>query len=68
LPRNGYRLGLPKEGEYRLLVNTDAEGYAGSGVEVVQSITAEKIASLGREFSVSIDLPPFCTLWFEAVS
>ena len=68
LPRKGYRLGLPKEGEYRLLVNTDAEGYSGSGVEVVQSITAEKIANVGREFSVSIDLPPFCTLWFEAVS
>ena len=68
LPKKGYRLGLPKEGEYRLLVNTDAEGYAGSGVEVVQTITAEKVASVGREFSVAIDLPAFCTLWFEAVS
>jgi 1,4-alpha-glucan branching enzyme len=67
LPRKNYRLGLPKAGEYRLLVNTDAEVYGGSGASLAESIVGEKTRSGGREYSVSIDLPPFSTLWFEVV-
>jgi 1,4-alpha-glucan branching enzyme len=67
LPRKGYRLGLPREGKYQLLVNTDADVYAGSGAEVGEMVEAEKVTSSGREFSVGIDLPAFSTLWFERV-
>jgi 1,4-alpha-glucan branching enzyme len=67
LPRKGYRLGLPREGKYQLLVNTDAEVYSGSGVEVGETIEAEKVTASGREFSVMVDLPGFSTLWFERV-
>jgi 1,4-alpha-glucan branching enzyme len=67
LPRQKYRLALPGEGKYQLLVNTDAEVYAGSGVEVVEEIEAEKVQALGREYSIEIDLPAFSTLWFERI-
>src|SRR6185295_6295837 len=59
LPRGGYRLGLPREGKYQLLVNTDSQVYAGSGVDVPETIEAEKVSANGREFSVVIDLPAF---------
>jgi 1,4-alpha-glucan branching enzyme len=65
LPRDGYRLGLPQAGKYRLLVNTDLKVYAGTGKAVVESFESEEIPSAGREHSVSIDLPSFSTLWFE---
>ena len=68
IARKGYRLGLPRAGEYRLLVNTDADGYGGSGTTVTDSFVAEKVAGSGREFSVAIDLPGFSTLWYELVS
>jgi 1,4-alpha-glucan branching enzyme len=68
LPRKDYRLGLPHEGEYRLLINTDDKEYSGSGSGISESIIAEHVPSMGREYSVGIDLPPFSTLWFEAVS
>ena len=67
LPRKGYRLGLPHGGEYRLLINTDNKAYAGEGQEVVESFVGEEYSSVGRQFSVTLDLPPFSTLWFEAV-
>lgn len=68
LPRKDYRLGLPQAGQYQLLVDTDAAVYAGSGTQVVETFVAENVASMGREYSVVIDLPPFSTLWFESVA
>jgi 1,4-alpha-glucan branching enzyme len=49
VPRKGYRLGLPHEGEYHVVINTDAETYGGS----------ESISIKGNE----IDLPPLTTVW-----
>ncbi len=66
VPRLGYRLGLPSAGEYRAVVNTDAEVYSGSGSVPVNSLYAEAVAIQGHEFSALVDLPPLCTLWFEA--
>src|SRR6266702_2041937 len=39
--RENYRLGLPRAGEYRMLLNSDNDVYGGSGAGVVLSITAE---------------------------
>jgi 1,4-alpha-glucan branching enzyme len=63
--RKGYRLGLPRAGKYRLVVNTDDRVYGGKGKSVPESFASEKIAAVGREDSVSIDLPPLSALWFE---
>ena len=65
LARKGYRLGLPQAGNYRLIVNTDDQVYGGKGKRLPQSFESERIAAVGRENSVTIDLPPFSTLWFE---
>jgi 1,4-alpha-glucan branching enzyme len=63
--RENHRLGLPRKGTYRLLVNTDAEIYGGSGVKLPKSIKAEEIPIHGQPYSASITLPPLATLWFE---
>jgi 1,4-alpha-glucan branching enzyme len=63
--REGHRLGLPRAGEYRLILNTDAGVYGGSNVDVRQSITAEESPLKGQSYSSSITLPPLATLWFE---
>jgi 1,4-alpha-glucan branching enzyme len=63
--RENHRLGLPRKGTYRLLVNTDAEIYGGSGVKLPKSIKVEEKPIHGQPYSASITLPPLATLWFE---
>ncbi len=64
--RAGHRLGLPRAGKYKQLLNTDSEMYGGSGVGVVKSIFAESAPIHGLEYSAVMTLPPLATMWFEA--
>jgi 1,4-alpha-glucan branching enzyme len=64
--REGHRLGLPRAGTYKQLINTDHEKYCGGGFGVVKSIKAEKAPSHGLDYSAAITLPPLATMWFEA--
>jgi len=63
--REGHRLGLPRAGTYKQLLNTDHEKYCGGGSGVVKSIKAEKVSAHGLEYSAAISLPPLATMWFE---
>ncbi len=64
--REGHRLGLPRGGTYKQLLNTDHEKYCGGGFGVVKSIKAEKVSAHGLDHSAVITLPPLATMWFEA--
>jgi 1,4-alpha-glucan branching enzyme len=64
--RQEHRLGLPKRGKYKQLLNTDHEKYCGGGFGVVKSITAEEVPAHGLDYSTAITLPPLATMWFEA--
>jgi 1,4-alpha-glucan branching enzyme len=63
--REGHRLGLPRAGTYKQLLNTDHEKYCGGGFGVVKSVKAEKVSAYGLEYSAVITLPPLATMWFE---
>jgi 1,4-alpha-glucan branching enzyme len=65
LVRDGYRVGLPVGGDYRLVLNTDAEEYGGAGVGQVERIVSEETPWHGQPFSASVVLPPLSALWFE---
>jgi 1,4-alpha-glucan branching enzyme len=62
----GYRVGLPRAGNYKQLLNTDAEVYGGGGIGVVKSVKAESVPSHGLDYSAEITLPPLATMWFQA--
>jgi 1,4-alpha-glucan branching enzyme len=64
--REGHRVGLPRKGSYRQILNTDNEKYCGGGFGVVKSIRAEKKPAHGLDYSAEITLPPLSTIWFEA--
>ncbi|MDX6574184.1 MAG: 1,4-alpha-glucan branching enzyme [Blastocatellia bacterium] len=64
--REGHRLGLPRAGTYKQILNTDHEKYCGGGFGVVKSIKAEKVPAHSLDFSTEICLPPLGTMWFEA--
>ncbi|MER0041547.1 1,4-alpha-glucan branching protein GlgB [Pseudomonas sp. MGal98] len=61
-PRNGYRIGVPKEGAWHVLLNSDAERYAGSNAGTQGGLFSEAVASHGQPQSLSLDLPPLATL------
>jgi 1,4-alpha-glucan branching enzyme len=64
--RESHRIGLPRKGTYKQLINTDHENYCGGGFGVVKSIKAEELPWHGLDFSAEITLPPLGTMWFEA--
>jgi 1,4-alpha-glucan branching enzyme len=62
LVRSGYRIGVPQEGSYTELLNTDAEKYGGSGVGLNGDLHTENVSAHGRGQSLQLDLPPLATL------
>ena len=65
MPREGYRIGLPKAGRWREIFNSDALGYGGSGVGNLGEILAADVPSHGYDASATIVLPPLSTLYFR---
>jgi len=56
--RHGYRLGLPRGGGWRELLNTDAETYGGGGQVNAGELPVEEMEHQGRPWSVELTLPP----------
>ena len=70
-PRSDYRIGLPKEGVWKELLNTDAEYYDGTGkIGNLGQVVAHAVPSHGYGASASVTLPPLGAVWllFEPVA
>jgi 1,4-alpha-glucan branching enzyme len=63
-PHHGYRIGLPRGGRWREVLNTDADGYGGSGVGNYGGIEAVEEPWHGQPFSATLAAPPLGTVWF----
>jgi len=58
VPRENYRIGVPRAGRYREAFNSDSHFYGGGDVGNSGLIEAEPTAWMNREHSVSLTLPP----------
>jgi 1,4-alpha-glucan branching enzyme len=63
VPREGYRLGLPRAGRWREVLNTDAQAYGGTGVGNLGGVEAQAVGWGGQPFSAELTLPPLAALW-----
>jgi 1,4-alpha-glucan branching enzyme len=63
-PDENYRVGLPFAGRWKEVLNTDAVGYAGSGVGNLGVIEAEEVSWHGRPASAVLRVPPLGAVWF----
>jgi 1,4-alpha-glucan branching enzyme len=63
--RRDYRIGAPRHGYYREILNTDAEVWGGSNVGNAGGVSAEPTPYNGLPYSIAITLPPLGVLWFE---
>jgi len=64
VPRPGYRIGLPRDGRWREILNSDASAYGGSNAGNAGGILAGDPPSHGYPCSALVSLPPLGTLWF----
>ena len=65
VPRSGYRIGLPGQGFWREVFNSDAADYGGSGMGNFGGVHAQPWPTHGFDASAEITLPPLSTLYFR---
>ena len=67
VPREGYRIGVPRAGYYSELLNGDAAIYGGSNVGNQGGVYSDAAAAHGHEHSLSLTLPPLAMLILKPV-
>ena len=68
VPREGYRIGVPRAGHWRELLNSDAEVYGGSGIGNLGGMETEAVACRGLDQSLVVTAPPLAVVVFVAAS
>ena len=63
--RFGYRVGLPKDGLWREILNSDAQRYGGSNVGNLGGVIAEDYTVHGQPYSAPFTLPPLSIVAFS---
>ena len=67
LPRENYRIGLPKEGRLKEIFNSDLKKYFGSGKYKNKAFPSEKKEWQFRKQSAEITIPPLGMVAFKYV-
>jgi len=62
VPRHAYRVGIPRAGYYRELINSDAGEYGGSNLGNAGGAWAEPTPWQGQPYSLTLTLPPLAVL------
>ncbi len=63
VPHHGYKLGKPAAGDRTEVLNTDPDGYAGSGVGNMGTVTAVDEPWHGQPASATLTVPPLGAVW-----
>jgi 1,4-alpha-glucan branching enzyme len=63
VPRYNYRVGVPRGGFWKELLNSDARDYGGSGQGNLGGVEAAKIQFHNRPYSLNLTLPPLSILF-----
>jgi 1,4-alpha-glucan branching enzyme len=58
VPRLKYRVGAPRPGFYRELINSDSSYYGGSNFGLLGGAMAESSPCHGRPYALTLNLPP----------
>ena len=66
VPRNNHRVGVPTDGFWKEILNSDAKDYGGSGQGNMGGVEASPASFYGRfDYSLSVTLPPLSILVFK---
>jgi len=67
LAHYGYRMGVPRGGNWKEVLNSDASEYGGGGLGNLGAVEAESKPFHGRPYSLSITLPPLAAVIFKSI-
>jgi 1,4-alpha-glucan branching enzyme len=62
--REGYRVGVPEEGRWEVVLNTDAAIYGGANLGQSEAWT-ERQPAHGKDFSILLTVPPLATVFLK---
>ncbi len=62
VPREEYKIGVPNEGTWNVIFNSDEEKYGGCNFQVFKSYSSLASESHGQEHSLTLNLPPLAAL------
>ena len=63
--REDYRVGVPRPGFYREILNTDSKYYEGTDMGNSGGVSAEPIPWNNRPYSLKLRLPPLAAMYFK---
>ena len=66
VPRYNYRIGAPRGGFWRELLNSDASEYGGSGHGNLGGVEASPVPCFGRMHSLTLTLPPLAAVFLKS--
>ncbi len=66
VPREGYRVGVPVEGTWSLLANSDDASFGGSHAGTHEATRADAVAAHGRPYSLALGLPPLGAIFLRS--
>jgi 1,4-alpha-glucan branching enzyme len=67
VPRHGYRIGVPRPGRYREVLNSDSRFYGGSDLGNPLELQADDIPWMGEPHSLVVTLPPLAGIILSLV-
>lgn len=65
MERKNYRIGVPYEGKYNIVLNTDDKNFGGKNLLSSKTFQAQKIKMHGLDQSISLNLPPITTIFLK---
>jgi 1,4-alpha-glucan branching enzyme len=65
VPRRGYRIGVPRGGAWREILNSDSAFYGGSNVGNEGRVATDPVAAHGQPHSLELVLPPLATIFLR---
>lgn len=68
VPRHSYRIGMPRKGLWKEILNSDAKDYGGSGQGNLGGVETVPVPLHGRPCSVTVTLPPLGAVFFKSPS
>ncbi len=65
--RDSYRIGVPIQQDYEIVLNSDAVKYGGTGVRQPAVLHTQDVPMHGKSCSIVLNIPPMCSMFLRPV-
>ncbi len=65
VPKYNYKVGVPKAGYWKEILNSDSESYFGSNIGNLGGVNTKDYSTHARPYTIEIALPPLAAVFFK---